>query len=106
MLGALVSNLGGGGGQGDVSLTSPIGEKPLFLWLPFREEWFQKNWGTGKNFDIIRFVELYQSVNFLEAVERRGVCPQAALGPGLQALGSFRRMVLWIGSESAVEMGL
>jgi hypothetical protein len=47
--------------------------------------WFWKDWGTGESGDIIKFVELYYGVGFLEAVERLSSSPSTYFTPSIES---------------------
>jgi hypothetical protein len=60
-------------------------KNPSFYVYRSERGWFWKDWGTGESGDIIKFVELYYGVGFLEAVERLGSSPSTYFTPAVES---------------------
>jgi len=65
---------------------SPLREEknPSFYVYCSEKGWFWKDWGTGESGDIIKFVELYYGVDFLEALERLNSSQSTYFIPSLE----------------------
>jgi len=79
---------------------SPLRSEKNPSFYVFRSDrgWFWKDWGTGESGDIIKFVELYYGVGFIEAVERLGSSPSTYFTPSVESRKSVpkRDSVDWV----------
>jgi len=73
-------------------------KNPSFYVQRSNRGWYWKDWGSGESGDIIRFVELYYGVNFIEAVERLGASPPAYFTPSIdnRRCDSRKDSVEWV----------